>query len=141
MASESRSTGPALEGETPLSIGFDWPELVDVGEKQEAINVAGIKARAKQLGILDFADPQVKVLRFECGYFDKGAGHGDPDAPLQAACTVEYTRTMATADSTVDNFAEVIPAGARVKPDRSWRAANRLAGAPEQPRGEAPASR
>lgn len=114
----------------PVGFDFDWPQYRLSGTQQRVLPLDAILERTAKLASLPLGSPEVTISRFDCGYYDPGIRHRDPEAPVQAACFVQALQTTIV-DPEVHRrdpasghlragVAEMIPAGVTVEPDRHW---------------------
>lgn len=67
----------------PIGFDYDWPQYTPTGKSQKVLSVEAIKKRAKRLVSLDIDSPDVKVQRFDCGFYDAGTRKHDPKAVVK----------------------------------------------------------
>jgi hypothetical protein len=130
----------ANDGNT-VAFYFDWPEYDHTDESQKVLPLSEIKTRGWKLSSVNLDSTDVRIKRFDCGYFDAGRKH-DPDAYIQSGC-VYHTIEHKIVDHALHNVerksgrviravVDVIPAGEQVMPDRNWSQVLKIHGHPEK---------
>jgi hypothetical protein len=122
-------------GNDGVAYGFryDWPTYTATNTQQQTLSVAQLRQRDS--AFLAIASRSIgatsEVERyFECGYFDVGARHHDPSAPVQTGCFWQRVQHM-VGDAALNKAnpndgllttatADVIPAGVNVLADKAW---------------------
>jgi len=117
---------------------FDWAQYQPTGRRVKALAATQIQERVRALGSVKLDSPGVSVKRYECGLFDAGLRHRDPQAPLQGACVIQATErriadpvahlTDPASGHVVSATVDVIPVGETVEPDSRWPQAQALLG-------------
>lgn len=115
---------------TPWAFSYDWPSYSNAGVTQAVLSLATIRQRQSKLLQAPAKAIGQKEMRFECGYFDPGVRHRDPNALVQGGCmsvdaftevgdparyAADPTNGLVRSGSIV-----VIPAGATMAADKSW---------------------
>ncbi len=119
----------ANDGEV-IAILLDWPKYERTKEYQRTLSVDKIAERLSAYGNMVKNTDNIKLDRFECGYYDRGAKNFDPYGYIQAGC-VAYTIGIKTSvanyadgNSNIDEMMfpviNSIPAGADVEWDDHW---------------------
>jgi hypothetical protein len=119
---------------------FDWAPYRSTGRQVKVLGAAEIQERAHKLATLRLDAPNVKVSRYECGLFDPGQRHRDPQAPIQAACLIHAAETRIVdseahakdpaSGHVIVAIVDAIPIGETVEPDPRWPHAQKLLGLP-----------
>ncbi len=115
-----------------LGFRVDWPQYASTAQHQQVLSTHEIWERVSALSSMHFGADDVKVERFECGYFDNGArADRDKNAFVQAACSVHYVgrknvQHEGRTESLVTAIADQIPVGVVVEPDAAWPHATAL---------------
>ncbi len=121
---------------TPIGFDYDWPQYRSTGKFQKVLPVTEIKKRAKKLISLDIDSPNVKVKRFDCGFYDAGVRKRDPKAVIQAGCAIHsyekkiidqnvYKRDP-NSGHTIAAYVDFIPAGETIELDEKWPQAMKM---------------
>lgn len=128
---------------SPIGFDFDWPVYEPAGKKQKVLDRPNIQKRHQQLSPVNLQAPNVKVPRFECGYYDPGVTKREVVSPVQAGCvaqSVVHQIVDSAVNSSDPNSGHIlhasalpIPVGVVVEPDRRWRQVGKLLGS-ETPR-------
>ncbi len=123
------------EGEA-VGFDFDWPRYSPTGRLQMVLPVAAIKERANRLATKDIQSLDVKMNRFECGYYDAGMLRRDLRAVVQAGCAIHYSEKKIIDQSVykqdpnsghvMSAYVDFIPIGETVEQDRKWVQAMRM---------------
>jgi hypothetical protein len=123
---------------TPVAFDYDWPVYRRTGRSQSLLSTAELKSRADDLLTVKLDTEGVSLKRMECGYFDLGARHHDPEALVQAACSYQYSkrtivdpelhRSDPASGHVMGAFMQAIPAAQSVEPDHGWREAAQVRG-------------
>jgi len=115
-----------------LAFSVDWPGYESVPRRQQVLGISEIWERVSALSTMRFGADDVRIRRFECGYFDDGARLGrDTTALIQAACAVHYVGSRnvtsnGSAGAIQTAIVDQIPVGVVVEPDSGWPHATAL---------------
>ncbi len=120
----------------PVGFDYDWPQYTPTGKSQKVLPVEAIKKRAKRLASLDIDSQDVKVKRFDCGFYDAGTRKRDPRAVVQAGCAIHsYEKKIIdqnvykqdpNSGHTLSAYVDYIPAGETVEQDEKWPQAMKM---------------
>lgn len=120
----------------PIGFNYDWPQYMPIGKSQKVLTVEAIKKRAEKLLLLDINSANVKIKRFDCGFYDAGSRKRDFRAVIQTGCAIHsYEKKIIDEKAHKKDFnsghiilayVDYIPAGVTVEQDEKWPQAMKI---------------
>ena len=141
LGSGSKVTLTFLNDGTLQSFRYDWPSYSQTGRSQTSAAVGDILNRVQRVVVVrtnsnatasvvvpttassstrvDLGS-DMQLERLECGYYDPGVLHRDPNSAVQAGCFYHAVYYAPGPDVSRAGFAGAVPAATQAEPDSRW---------------------